>query len=363
MHGLAIGRRGGRFTEAAKLLPVLFIVCNIAGLYAIYTFLHLLRLLQAQDPATRQRGLTQLAVFNVGVVLMLVSYARCILVHPGTVPDRMDDPSWEYTGADSHQGAAAPVLAEAKKSGERRHCKWCAKYKPDRTHHCRVCGTCVLRMDHHCPWIYNCVGYRNHKYFLLLLVYAAFCTQWIGWTMLESAESALGDGTDFASTFLVLFGEVLAAFMGFVVTGFLGFHAWLAARATTTIEFCEKSAGGGKGRGTSPYDRGLLGNARAVLGENPLLWLLPLSPPTEGGGVYFTAGAQATGALLGRSAHSKKSRGQEASSGRSGGYGAAGPWAPAPNDPFRSSASERSSAQERAPLFTGYAAPLRSEHV
>ncbi|KAJ4480870.1 zf-DHHC-domain-containing protein [Lentinula aciculospora] len=35
-----------------------------------------------------------------------------------------------------------------------------------RAHHCRACGTCVLKYDHHCPWIGQCVGARNHKFFI-----------------------------------------------------------------------------------------------------------------------------------------------------------------------------------------------------
>lgn len=50
-------------------------------------------------------------------------------------------------------------------------CKRCISPKPPRAHHCSVCKKCVLRMDHHCPWLNNCVGFYNHRYFFLYMVY------------------------------------------------------------------------------------------------------------------------------------------------------------------------------------------------
>lgn len=49
-------------------------------------------------------------------------------------------------------------------------CKVCQVVRPARSGHCRICGRCVLRLDHHCVWINNCIGSRNHKFFILLLL-------------------------------------------------------------------------------------------------------------------------------------------------------------------------------------------------
>lgn len=49
-------------------------------------------------------------------------------------------------------------------------CASCKFYKPPRCHHCSRCARCVLSHDHHCVWTGTCIGDRNLKYFLLLIM-------------------------------------------------------------------------------------------------------------------------------------------------------------------------------------------------
>ena len=50
-------------------------------------------------------------------------------------------------------------------------CNICQCYLPPRAHHCDKCNKCILRMDHHNIFLRVCIGYRNYKYFILLLYY------------------------------------------------------------------------------------------------------------------------------------------------------------------------------------------------
>eukprot|EP00747_Dinoflagellata_sp_TGD_P162080 gnl/TRDRNA2_/TRDRNA2_179277_c0_seq1.p1 gnl/TRDRNA2_/TRDRNA2_179277_c0~~gnl/TRDRNA2_/TRDRNA2_179277_c0_seq1.p1 ORF type:complete len:387 (-),score=73.54 gnl/TRDRNA2_/TRDRNA2_179277_c0_seq1:19-1179(-) len=271
-----------RFGEPAKFLPVLFVWCNIIGLYLIFVIYHSVPLLESKHQ--KERAAWELVVFHIVTLLLVICYVRSILVHPGRIPDKDDDESWEYQPKDA-KGDGGHNLQETKRSGDRRHCKWCAKYKPDRCHHCRVCRECILKMDHHCPWIYNCVGFRNHKYFFLLLFYSVIDCHFIFWTMLDSVKSATDNSTPFFKMFLLLFGETLAAFLGLLVTAFWSFHVWLMLKSMTTIEFCEKSMKK-TGYDSSVYKRSTIASIQAVLGENMSLWLLPISPP-GGDGLNF----------------------------------------------------------------------------
>merc|ERR1719446_298492 len=222
--------------------------------------------------------------------MLAVCYVRSILEHPGEIPS--GDPMWTY----DHEGIKEPAqlqginLQELKKSGERRSCKWCGKYKPDRCHHCRVCRTCILKMDHHCPWIYNCVGYFNYKYFFLLLLYSVIDLHFIAWTMSDSVIRSWDIDAPFATMFFLLFGETLSIFLGILISAFFVFHCWLMSKAMTTIEFCEKkmAKSGDSQDATSVYDLGIYSNMTQTLGESPLTWLLPVEASMGDGLNYRT---------------------------------------------------------------------------
>lgn len=55
-------------------------------------------------------------------------------------------------------------------SGEPRLCTTCYVKRPLRSKHCASCGVCVARMDHHCIWINRCVGYGNHRLFMIFVL-------------------------------------------------------------------------------------------------------------------------------------------------------------------------------------------------
>lgn len=50
------------------------------------------------------------------------------------------------------------------------YCDVCDCYVGDRSKHCSECNRCVELFDHHCKWMNNCVGAKNYREFLALIV-------------------------------------------------------------------------------------------------------------------------------------------------------------------------------------------------
>ncbi|CAJ1344789.1 unnamed protein product [Effrenium voratum] len=278
----------------SNILPVVFVLGIIVTIWSTYVGFHLRRLLQLHevevDQDLQRSGMVQTVLSQMLLVMMMLCFLRAVFTSPGSVPDTEVWLREENRRAKTARNAGSSqafglICHEAKQNGERRYCSKCSKYKPDRCHHCRICNSCILRMDHHCPWIANCVGFRNHKYFFLLVLYSAMNCWFIVATMASTVCRAGIDEMDPEYRFALVFGMTLAVIMGTLLGCFLFFHCWLMSNASTTIEFCEKATAVYGSRVVS-YDQGPFENIRAVLGPVVSLWLLPVAPP-HGDGVNF----------------------------------------------------------------------------
>ena len=279
-----------------KWLPVLYMWGTILFLYLTYVFQHCIPRMQLEvgpdlvNSSVRARGQWETVVVNCITAMLVLCYARVMCTSPGTIPK---DRNWDYQTEDllSYLPAFPSFIKEKKRSGDRRYCKWCSKYKPDRTHHCRTCKRCILKMDHHCPWMYNCVGFFNYKYFYLLLLYSLLTLLFIIVTMAETVERVIDIPTPFLTRCILFFAETLAVVLAFIVSLGFGYHTYLLTNAMSNIEFWEQNdPNSDVEHKVTPglYNLGFYRNIKASLGDQILLWFLPLNPPS-GDGIYFSS--------------------------------------------------------------------------
>lgn len=263
-------------------LPVLFVVMLVVILYNAFVFGYM----PAAGIAINSR--TSL-LFHAWIFLTLSSFAQAVRTDPGSAPT---DARW----CDKD---VPPSEAKERKrcSDEARWCRKSNAYKPDRAHYCRVLKKGVLRMDHYCPWLGNTVGFFNQKFFFLFLLYTNAACAHLGISFIQLLVQYTLPAL---TTFCLVGAEGLTLLISSLLVPFFLFHVWLIARNTTTIEFCERMRSGAEenaeGKDNSDaegllagllrYDLGIFQNFSAVLGSNPLLWLIPVGGPS-GDGVNF----------------------------------------------------------------------------
>eukprot|EP00927_Polykrikos_kofoidii_P072319 TRINITY_DN68453_c0_g1_i1.p1 TRINITY_DN68453_c0_g1~~TRINITY_DN68453_c0_g1_i1.p1 ORF type:complete len:612 (-),score=64.18 TRINITY_DN68453_c0_g1_i1:140-1855(-) len=258
------GRKIGPLVET---LSMLFVLLLIAMLYSAFVFCYL-------PAAGLALNSPQSIGFHAIVVLLLSSFRRAASTDPGRVPEK---PEWRRFGC------PPPNVTECRDgSGEARWCAKCECYKPDRAHNCSVGGRCVLRMDHFCPWLGNTIGHFNHKYFILLLFYTNTACGTLGFSIIHLL---LTHAVNPLLKFLLVGSGLLSSELMLILFPFFVFQLFLIAQNRTTVEF-RVACNNGKSSSPSCYDIGLYGNVAQVMGDNPLLWAIPVGGPS-GDGLSF----------------------------------------------------------------------------
>ena len=304
----------GAWARLGRWLPVLFVTGLIAWCYLVFMLDILIPLLDSPDKAQHEYGTGCTIAFNIIFALAMISFLRAVFTDPGYIPD-----SWSVHPDDLESGERTRLMPAVLQTQEKKHdgtVRICRKskppmYKPDRAHYCRVMQRCVLKMDHFCPWLNNCIGFYNHKYFVLFIVYmAAECifilvvTTPVFMMIINNMEEVTLDLHD--AEFHISLTYMMVCLLALGLCAFSGFHLYLLAGNYTTIEFLEK-------RGCQPppghvnrYDLGTWRNVCAVLGDNPLVWPLPVRWTCRGDGLSFPLNPAVTGGDRGIVQYAKK---------------------------------------------------------
>ncbi|UZJ53767.1 hypothetical protein CBS101457_003087 [Exobasidium rhododendri] len=282
---LPVGRTSLQYNEkfwvTATTSLILFLVISSQAFLLVPYFLYQLPYKNGEIAWTL---IKLLGPFNLGAVLILTNYYKCVTMNAGTVPADWQPPS------DIFSDSEPP-----------RYCRSCKAYKPPRAHHCRTCKQCVLRMDHHCPWIANCVGQYNYASFIRFLAavdvtcaaHLVLCTlrtadYW--WT--REGGSWRPPNTLTMTVLIFNYGLCVPTF--FLVGAFSIYHFWCLCTNTTTIEGWEKDKVETMIRKQRideidyPFDLGVVSNIQSVLGKSVLSWCMPSK--TRGEGLQFGVG-------------------------------------------------------------------------
>lgn len=114
----------------------------------------------------------------VGSTLFLMFYVAC--KDPGYINIRTYDSSKSTHLTKSQNDINDDeTLFQQAHIYQARYCSTCKITRPPLSSHCKHCNVCVIGFDHHCTVVNKCVGVRNHRAFVLCLLFAWLSFVWL----------------------------------------------------------------------------------------------------------------------------------------------------------------------------------------
>lgn len=193
-------------------------------------------------------------VFFLLVMLSVLLYFAVSLMDPGFV---LTD---TVKGSNEEMESMIPQSSTPRL----RRCGYCLLQQPMRAKHCQTCKRCVRRFDHHCPWIENCVGERNHRWFIVYLLVQLLALLWALHIALSGISPSVSWEPWFRANGFLLAALAVVGVFSLVVVLLLGCHLYLVSVNCTTWEFMSrhrisylKNCSDDE---QNPFDRGLVCN-------------------------------------------------------------------------------------------------------
>jgi Uncharacterized protein containing DHHC-type Zn finger len=170
-------------------------------------------------------------------------YFNTIDAETGVIFNNKDDQAEILTSNDQLESSETACMLNSStdaRSLRLRRCGFCEIMQPLRAKHCTECQHCVRRYDHHCPWIGNCVGERNHKFFLSFLFSEALLVTWTAYVTIKAFKHQSKWKIWFESNWMFLFLTFFLVCSLLVVSLLWICHSYMMFTAQTTWEFMSR---------------------------------------------------------------------------------------------------------------------------
>nr|KAF6384223.1 zinc finger DHHC-type palmitoyltransferase 19 [Pipistrellus kuhlii] len=177
-----------------------------------------------------------------------------VLTFVSLVSLNFSNPGILHQGSNEQGPTAVHVISVNRKAFRLQWCQRCCFHRPPRTHHCGFCNVCVEDFDHHCQWVNNCIGHRNFRRFLLLVL--SFCL-YSGAVLVTCLIFLLRPSQETA-----YIDRVMAILVAVPAAGFLAPLCLLLLILAMSVSAAERSCEG-KCRdlcGYNPFDQGCASN-------------------------------------------------------------------------------------------------------